>query len=109
MHKSTKKWLFIKCSSALLIPLMAWFILNAASLYDSDYDELLVFFTSQPSNLLFSVFVIFAFFFYALTISEIFEDYIDNRTTKFVANKVLNIFAILMPLITIISLFNLSL
>ena len=71
--------------------------------------KLLFFFSSQPSNFLFSLFVVFAFFFSALTISEIFEDYIHDEKIKNVANKALYFFAIIMPLITIISLFNLKL
>ena len=47
-------------------------------------------------------------FFSALTISEIFEDYIKDQKIKNVANKLLNIFAIIMPLITITGIYNLS-
>ena len=56
MHTSTKKWLFTKISSLILIPLMIWFLLNFVSLYDQDYFELLNFFTQQPAKILFSVF-----------------------------------------------------
>ena len=84
MNSSTKKWLFIKYSSAILIPFMIWFIVNLASILD-----MFLFFSS-------------------LTISEIFEDYIHVEKTKNVANKILFIFAIMIPLTTIISIFNLS-
>ena len=107
MHTSTKKWLFTKISSLILLPLMAWFIINFVSIYDKDYTEILTFFSKQPSKILFSVFIVIAFFFSALTISEIFEDYVQDEKIKNVANKLLNIFAILMPLITIIGIFNL--
>ena len=107
MHTSTKKWLFLKCSSLILIPLMTWFIINLVSIYQADYKEVFNFFTQQPSRILFSLFVVFAYFFSALTISEIFEDYINDEKIKNVANKLLNIFAILIPLITIIGIFNL--
>ena len=46
-------------------------------------------------------------FFSALTISEIFEDYIDDEKIKNVANKLLNIFAIIIPLLTILGIYNL--
>ena len=52
--------------------------------------------------------LIFAYFFSALSISEVFEDYIQDEKIKNAANKVLNIFAIVMPLITIIVIFNLN-
>ena len=108
MHVSTKKWLFTKISSSILIPLMIWFIINFVSIYENDYQTVVTFFTEQPSKILFSIFIIVAFFFSALTISEIFEDYIKDQKIKNVANKVLNIFAIIMPLITIIGIYNLS-
>ena len=108
MHISTKKWLFLKCSSLILIPLMIWFIINLVSIYQADYKEVINFFTQQPSKILFSLFVVFAYFFSSLTISEIFEDYINDEKIKNVANKLLYIFAILIPLLTIIGIYNLS-
>ena len=108
MHTSTKKWLFLKYSSLILIPLMIWFIMNLVSIYDSNYIEVVNFFIKQPSKILFSIFIVFSYFFSALTISEIFEDYIKNEKIKNVAKKMLNIFAIIIPLLTIIGIFNLS-
>ena len=108
MHTSTKKWLFLKFSSLILIPLMIWFIINLVSIYDSDYIEVLNFFIIQPSKILFSIFIVISYFFSALTISEIFEDYIQDKKIKNVANKILNFFAIMIPLLTIIGVFNLS-
>ena len=109
MNTSTKKWLFIKYSSAMLIPLMLWFIINLAAIYDSEYNEIVSFFLMQPSKILFSFFLIFFFFFSSLTVSEIFEDYINNEKIKKNASKAVYIFAILMPLITLFSIFNLNL
>ena len=108
MRVVTKKWLFLKISSAILIPLMIWFIINFVSFYDKNYSEIVNFLTTQPSKLLFSLFLIFAYFFSSLSISEVFEDYIEDKKIKNAANKVLNIFAIIFPLITIIIIFNLS-
>ena len=108
MHTSTKKWLFTKISSLILLPLMAWFLVNFVSIYDKDHSEILIFFSEQPSKILFSIFIVIAFFFSALTISEIFEDYLHVEKTKNVANKVLYLFAIVIPLLTILSMFNLN-
>lgn len=108
MNQSTKKWLFLKYSSAVLIPLMIWFIISLASIYNAGYIEVVSFFIKQPTKLLFSLFIAFFFFFSALTISEIFEDYIKDKNIKNVANIAINIFAIIVPLITIIGIFNLS-
>ena len=108
MHASTKKWLFTKISSFILIPFMIWFIINFVSIYENDYQEVALFFTQQPTKILFLIFTVIAFFFSALSISEIFEDYIKDEKTKNVANKLLNIFAIVIPVITIIGIYNLS-
>ncbi len=107
MNKSTKKWLFIKFSSLFLIPFMAWFIINFVSIINYDYNEIVIFLSEQPSKILFSIFVFLSFFFYSLTISEIFEDYVSNEKIKNVANKSLYIFAILLSFGTIITIYNL--
>ena len=108
MNSVTKKWLFMKISSTLLIPLMIWFILNLVSMYDADYIEVVSFFTTLSSKILVSLTLIFAYFFSALSISEVFEDYIQDEKIKNAANKVLNIFAIIVPIMTIIVIFNLN-
>ena len=108
MHHSTKKWLFTKFSSALLIPLMLWFIINLVSIYDGEYTELISFFSNPTSKILYSLFVISAFSFFSLTISEVFEDYIKDEKIKNVATKLLYIFAIVMPLLTIFSILRLN-
>ena len=104
----TKKWLFLKVASAILIPLMIWFAFNLASIYDKSYVEVATFISAQPNKLLFSLFLIFAYFFSALSISEVFEDYIKDDKIKYVANRLLFISAIIIPLLTIIFLFNLN-
>ena len=108
MKSVTKKWVFLKISSLILIPLMFWFILNFVSIYDNDYQSVIIFLNSQPSKFLVSIFLIFAYFFSALSISEVFEDYIRDENIKNAANKALNLFAIVFPLFTIIILFNLN-
>ena len=108
MHISTKKWIFTKISSLILIPLMVWFLINFVSIYEKDYSQVVAFFSEQPSKILFSIFVVIAFFFSALTISEIFEDYLHDEKFKNVANKVLYLFAIIIPLLTILGIYNLK-
>ncbi len=109
MISATKKWIFLKVSSFILIPLMVWFLFNLVSFYDKSYEEVLLFFISQPSKLIFSLFIIFAYFYSALSISEVFEDYIENEKLKNVANKLLYLSAILIPISTLFLLFRLSL
>ena len=91
----------------MLVPLMAWFILNFIKIYDQNYLNVVDFFSNPTSKFLFSIFIINAYFFSALSISEVFEDYIKNDKIKSVANGVLYVSAVVIPLITIILLFNL--
>ena len=102
MINATKKWIFLKVSGAILIPFMIWFILNFIKFYDQDYTIVVNFFTNPLSKFLFSIFIINAYFFSALSISEVFEDYIKNDKIKNVANRVLYVSAVVIPSITII-------
>ena len=102
MINATKKWIFLKISGALLVPLMLWFILHFIKIYDQDYLNFVSFFSNSLTKFLFSIFIVNAYFFSALSISEVFEDYIKKDKIKNVANRLLYISAVVIPLITII-------
>ena len=102
MINATKKWIFLKISGAIMVPLMLWFIVNLIAIYDQDFLNVVNFFKNPTSKFLFSIFIANAYFFSALSISEVFEDYITSDKIKNVANKVLYISAVVIPLITII-------
>tara|TARA_Y100001949_G_scaffold116889_1_gene99371 strand:+ start:30 stop:359 length:330 start_codon:yes stop_codon:yes gene_type:complete len=109
MINATKKWVFLKLSAVIMLPLMIWFLLQLVSIYNTSFEDLSSFFISQPNKFLFSLLVIFTYFYSALSISEVFEDYIVNEKLKNVANKSLYLFAIIMPIFTLIILYRLSL
>ena len=102
MINATKKWIFLKISGAISVPLMLWFIINLIIIYDQEYANIVNFFTTSVSKFLFCIFIINAYFFSSLSISEVFEDYITNNKIKNVANKLLYASAVVIPLITII-------
>ena len=102
MINATKKWIFLKIGGATLVPLMLWFIINLINFYDQEYSDVVNFFSTSSSKFLFSLFIINSYFFSALSISEVFEDYIGNEKIKNVANKLLYASAVVIPLITII-------
>jgi len=108
MINATKKWIFLKASSIILVPLMLWFIINLVSIYEKDYVDIVGFFSTQPSKFLTSILMIVAFFYSSLSISEVFEDYIHDEKIKNISNKTLYILSIIIPLITIMVLFNLN-
>jgi succinate dehydrogenase / fumarate reductase membrane anchor subunit len=109
MNSVTKKWVFLKLSSIILIPLMFWFIINFVKIYDQGYSDVINFFINPINKFLFGLFIIFAYFFSALSISEVFEDYISDHSIKNVANRLLFVSAIVIPLLTIILILNLNL
>ena len=106
MISATKKWILLKISGMFLVPLMLWFIINLIIIYDQDYEFVVGFFSNSLSKILFIIFILNAYLFSALSISEVFEDYIGNDKIKNVANKLLYISAVVIPLITIILLFK---
>ena len=108
MVNATKKWIFLKASSIILIPLMLWFIINLVSIYEKDYIDIVSFFTTQPSKFLTSLLIIVAFFYSSLNISEIFEDYIHDKNLKNTANKTMYALSVIIPFLTIIVIFNLN-
>ena len=71
MNNVTKKWLLMRVSSVVLIPLMTWFILNLVSVFNKDYVDIVNFFSNQPSKILVSLLLVFAYFFSALSLSLI--------------------------------------
>ena len=106
MISATKKWILLKISGMFLVPLMLWFIINLIIIYDQEYSSIVSFFSNSISKFLFIMFLINAYLFSALSISEVFEDYIGNDKIKNVANRLLYISAVVIPLITIILLFR---
>ena len=107
MIKATKKWLIIKISSGLLIPFMFWFIINSVSLLDANNSQLTEFLSNTFNKVIFSLFLLLAFTFFTLTISEVFEDYIHVESTKKLLNIGVFLSSLIIPLFTIILISNL--
>ena len=40
MIPATKKWLFLRISSLILLPLMFWLIINIVNVYDKNHSDL---------------------------------------------------------------------
>ena len=106
MIKAAKKWLTIKITSGILIPFMIWFILSLVAILDANNSQLVLFFESFSTKIIFTLFLICASIFYTLTISEVFEDYISNFKLKNAANRSLVFFSIIVTLLLIIFLFK---
>ena len=107
MLNATKKWLSLKLSSVIMVPFMIWFLVNFVSIYDSNYENIVEFFSSSQSALIFSIFIIITFFHSALSISEIFEDYIGSEKTRKFANMMVYLSSFIIPAITLLTLYKL--
>ena len=83
---------------------LIWFLMNIVTIFNGSYDEVVNFFTSQPSKILFSIFIVSMFFYSALSISEIFEDYIKQENLKKYANLGVFLSSLIIPLFTIITI-----
>ena len=78
--------------------------MNIVTIFNGSYDDVVNFFTSQPSKILFSIFIVSMFFYSALSISEIFEDYIKHENLKKYANLGVFLSSLIIPLFTIITI-----
>ena len=90
-----------------MVPFMIWFLIKFVSIYDGNYQKIVEFFSTQPSTIIFSIFIVITFFHSALSIIEIFEDYINNEKTRKFANIMVYLSSFIIPAITIITLIRL--
>ncbi len=107
MLNATRKWILLKISSFFMVPFMVWFLVNFVSIYDKDYQYLVEFFSNRISGIIFCVFVAITFFHSALSISEIFEDYITSEKTRKFANMMVYLSSLIIPTITIFTVYKL--
>ena len=107
MLNATKKWLSLKFSSVIMVPFMMWFLIKFVSIYNRNYENIVEFFSSPLSAIIFSIFIVITFFHSALSISEIFEDYISSEKTRKFANMMVYLSSFIIPTITIITLYKL--
>ena len=56
MTNATRKWIFLKVSSLLMVPFMIWFLIKFVSIYDGNYQNIVEFFSNQTSTVIFSIF-----------------------------------------------------
>tara|TARA_B100000579_G_C22548346_1_gene718617 strand:- start:63 stop:386 length:324 start_codon:yes stop_codon:yes gene_type:complete len=100
----TRKWILHRISAIILAPIYFWLYFSLVSLSTENYSEAIYFF----KNPLFGILTIMVFFIGFLhtkiSLSEIFEDYIQNKKIKDVANILTLILCIIIPVIILILL-----
>ena len=100
----TRKWILHRVSAIIVAPLYVWLFFSLISLSTKNYLEAIYFF-KNPLFAILTIIVFFVAFFHAkISLSEIFEDYIHNKKIKNVANLLVTILSIIIP-VTILILF----
>ena len=100
----TRKWILHRVSAIILVPLYVWLFFSLIVLSAKNYSEAIYFFESPLFTIL-TIIVFFVAFFHAkISLGEIFEDYIHDKKIKDVANLLVSIFSIIIPMITLILL-----
>jgi len=107
MLSATKKWLLLKLSSVIMVPFMIWFLIKIVTIHDKDYQNIKEFFSDPFSAIIFSIFIVVTFFHSAISLSEIFEDYINSEKSRKFANMMVYLSSFIIPAITIITLYKL--
>ena len=102
--KETQKWILHRLTAIILAPLYVWLYFSLVSLSTKSYSEATYFFENPLFKIL-TVMIFFVGFFHAkISLGEIFEDYIHNKKIKNVANLLVSILSIIIPVITLILL-----
>ena len=100
----TRKWILHRISALIVAPLFVWLYFSLILLSTKNYSEAIYFFKNPLFEIL-TIMLFFVGFFHAkISLSEIFEDYIHNQTTKDVANILALILSIIIPVLTLILL-----
>ena len=95
----TRKWILHRISAVILAPLYAWLYFSLISLSTKNYSEA-IYFLKDPVFSILTIIVFFVGFFHAkISLNEVFEDYIHNKKIKDVANILVSLFSIIIPLI----------
>tara|TARA_B100001996_G_scaffold304393_1_gene245305 strand:- start:59 stop:382 length:324 start_codon:yes stop_codon:yes gene_type:complete len=102
--KETRKWVLHRVSAIILVPIYVWLYFSLISLSTQNYSEAIYFFKYSIFEIL-TIIVFFVGFFHAkISLGEIFEDYIHNKKIKDVANILVLISSIIIPVIVLILL-----
>ena len=98
----THKWILHRITAIILAPLYIWLFFSLVSLSKKNYAEAIYFFKNPLFEILTIVIFFIGFFHAKISLSEIFEDYIHNKKIKYVANILVLILSIVIPVIMLI-------
>ena len=100
----TRKWILHRVSGIFLAPIYVWLYFSLIDLSTKDYSEAIYFFEKPLFQILTIIVFFIGFFHVKISLGEIFEDYINNQKIKDVANILVSILSIIIPIIIFILL-----
>ena len=103
MNRYSSKWIIQRITAVLLIPLTFWFVYNCVLFSKSNYNELILFFSSYINSLLFLTMMIVMLIHSQYGCETIIEDYIVSKKIKTIFLLTLRITIYLVILITLAS------
>ena len=95
----TRKWILHRVSAVISAPLYLWLYFSFISLSTKNYSDAIYFFEKSFFEILVVMLFFVGFFHARISLSEIFEDYINDKKIKDVANIFTIISSIIIPLI----------
>ena len=102
--RETRKWILHRVSAIILAPIYVWLYFSLVSLSNKNYFEAIYFFENTVFGILTIMVFLVGFFHARISLSEIFEDYIHNQKIKDVANILVLISSIIIPVIILVLL-----
>ena len=100
--KEARKWIVHRISAVIVAPLFVWLFFSLISLSTKNYQEAIYFFENSLFRILTIALFFIGFFHAKISLGEIFEDYINNKKIKDVANILAFILTRIIPLIILI-------
>ena len=95
----TRKWILHRVSGVILAPLYIWLYFSLISLSAKNYLEAIYFFRNPLFEILTIVIFFVGFFHDKISLDEIFDEYFNSKKIKDVANILVLIFSIVIPVI----------
>ena len=102
--KEARKWIVHRISAVIVAPLFFWLFFSLISLSTKNYQEAIYFFENSLFRILTIALFFIGFFHAKISLGEIFEDYINNKKIKDVANILALLLSIIIPIIILILL-----
>ena len=101
MNHVVSKWLIQRIAAVLLMPLLLWFLLNFDNLMYLNYSQAVMFLKNKINLLILSLIFLLAFLHLKIGMGEIFEDYLHNTKINKLANFLILLISIIIPVAAI--------